>query len=354
MMLRLTALVFFAMLGAHGQSVLAVDGAGSITGEVPVEGSTGELAGQVRVVRAFDRVHHAVGEGVSITREALVAFPADSSKVKRITMRIHLRCPPAGCNAWDVFANVRVFDEASGTWFELGRYITPYGVDTAKAPEGLAIDVTDFKGLLTGEVRLRSFVETYGSDGWLVSVDFEVEPGQPDYPYYAIAPLLDYARNSQEGVPYGVPHDRRLDRRVDIPLNAKETSLRTVVTGWGHALPADPGGRRCAEWCFRTHRIALDGAPLFQHFMGPIGCVQNPVRPQRGNWAPDRAGWCPGMAVPVRSDRLPEPLAGGSFTFSYEFEPWTRDQASNDRAIYALSSYVVVKSNEPIEPPVVQ
>ena len=34
--------------------------------------------------------------------------------------------------------------------------------------------------------------------------------------------------------------------------------------------------------------------------MGPIGCGSNPISNQGGNWAPDRAGWCPGMVVPVR------------------------------------------------------
>jgi len=38
--------------------------------------------------------------------------------------------------------------------------------------------------------------------------------------------------------------------------------------------------------------------------MGPIGCGSNPVSPQNGNWEPDRAGWCPGMEVPIRLDKF--------------------------------------------------
>ena len=38
--------------------------------------------------------------------------------------------------------------------------------------------------------------------------------------------------------------------------------------------------------------------------MGPIGCGNNPISNQGGNWAPDRAGWCPGMVVPLRLDKF--------------------------------------------------
>ena len=67
---------------------------------------------------------------------------------------------------------------------------------------------------------------------------------------------------------------------------------------------------------------------------------------------PDRAGWCPGMAVPVRSNDLVTSFNGTSFTFEYDFEDWTSD-GQGGNAYYAISTYVVVKSNTEISSPVV-
>lgn len=272
-------------------------------------------------------------------------------------MFVKLRCPDGGCNAWDMFANVRVQDPETEQWLEMGRYITPYGVDNSKAGKGFMVDVTDFKSLLTGEVNLRSFIEVWGSDGWLVSVDFEVTEGEPDYKYYAISPLLDYANWSLGGVPYGESHDFKLDKNVTLGANVQQTSIRTIISGWGHATPLDPDGRPCAEWCFRTHAININDIPKFYHYMGPNNCNNNPVQPQYGNWAPDRAGWCPGMEVPVRTDVFDKSMAGVSFKYSYEFEEWANNfqtTADNKHAYYAISSFIVTKSNSPMDKPLVE
>jgi len=144
-----------------------------------------------------------------------------------------------------------------------------------------------------------------------------------------------------------------LDKIIQIPNNAESTHLRTLISGWGHATPTDANGRPCAEWCYRTHDVKINGVNTFQHYMGPIGCDTNPIYNQSpGNWMPDRAGWCPGMAVPVRSNDLGNSFNGTSFTFEYDFEDWTSDQQGGN-AYYATSSYVIVKSNTEISSPIV-
>ena len=87
--------------------------------------------------------------------------------------------------------------------------------------------------------------------------------------------------------------------------------------------------------------------------MGPIGCAANPINNQNpGNWTPDRAGWCPGMVVPVRKDDLGTTYSGSSFTFEYDLEDWASDGAGGN-AFYATSTYVVVKSSTPLTSPIV-
>ena len=59
--------------------------------------------------------------------------------------------------------------------------------------------------------------------------------------------------------------------------------------------------------------------------MGPIGCASNPIKNQGGNWSPDRAGWCPGMIVPVRIDKFDSDISSSNLEFEYYFEPWVND-----------------------------
>jgi len=314
-------------------------------------------ASKVQVIQTFNKERHAFGDTHQQAVEKVFDFQVEPAEVSSISMFIKLDCPEGGCNAWDVFANVRIWDEDAESWYEMGRYITPYGVDNNMLKDGFKIDVTDFKPLLTGEVRLKSFVEVWGNDGWLVSIDFKIEKGEPDYKYYALAEIIDFADHSLAGVPYGEDHDFCLEKQITMPDNTRETDFRTIITGWGHATPIDDDQRPCAEWCFRTHTILIDDAPFFFHDMKPLGCASNPVQPQNGNWAPDRAGWCPGMEVPVRTNSFEDPLAGETIRFSYEFEDWTNDfqsSADNQHAYYAISSYVVVKSDSPIESPLIQ
>ncbi len=295
----------------------------------------------------------AFGTGFSQSAEQTFTLHSDMSNISQVKMFLQIDCPSTGCDDWDRFANVLVRDPNSGDWYEIGRYITPYWVGTQLLPRGLEFDVTDFKSLLTGSVELRIYIENWTAKADLVSIDFDYIEGTPDYEYYAVAEVMQYNANSLEGVPYGVDHSFDLTKSVSIPSNAESTHLRTVISGWGHATPNDSDGRPCAEWCYRTHDVIINGATMFQHNMGPIGCAGNPINNQSpGNWVPDRAGWCPGMVVPPRLDEFVGSMAGNSFTFEYDYEDWVTD-GLNGNAFYATSTFVVVKSSTPIVKPTV-
>jgi len=308
---------------------------------------------------AFQDQRIAFGGGYNQTETGTFNLHNDLTNIENIKMYIKLRCPSGGCNAWDVFANIKVKDISSGDWYEIGRYITPYGIDNSAVTRGFEVDVTDFKSLLSGSVELYARIETWGADGWELSVDFDYIEGTPDYPYYAVADVISYDDWSTSGVPYGVTNDPMvwdLDKSITIPANSEATSLRTIISGWGHATPTDNDGRPCAEWCYRTHDVKINGANTFQHYMGPIGCGANPVSGQAGNWAPDRAGWCPGMAVPVRVNEFATAMAGNTVNFEYDYENWVTDggnTSGNSGAYYATSTFVIVKSNTPITKPIV-
>ncbi|SFU58150.1 Peptide-N-glycosidase F, N terminal [Pustulibacterium marinum] len=309
----------------------------------------------------FDHERIAWGDGYNQGETGTFPFPEDLSGYSEILMYVKLDCPIGGCDEWDVFAHIQVQDPETSEWFEMGRYITPYWNDNSQLEDGFEFDVTDFKSLLTGDVNLRTYAEVWNSDGYEVTVNFKFIEGTPDYQYYNIAEVVAYDSWSLGGVPYGSDASEfDLTKNISIPSNAESTHLRTVISGWGHATPVDAGtGRPCAEWCYRTHDVMINGAATFEHYMGPLGCAENVVSNQSpGNWQPDRAGWCPGMVVPIRLNELSSPMAGQSFDFEYSFEPWTSDggviaEGYSPGAYYAISTFVVVKSNTEISRPVI-
>lgn len=301
--------------------------------------------------KTFDKAFVAFADGQSQAAEGTFTFPTDIEKVKTIKMYIQNECPDKSCDEWDRYANVSVKNKTTGEWYEIGRFITPYWVGLEELERGLEFDVTDFKSLLNGETELRIYTETWLAKGREYSVDFDFIYGETAYKYSAVTPILQYNESSQHGVPYGKDHNFDLTKSIKLPENTEQAYIRTIISGWGHATPNDAGGRGCAEWCFRTHNILIDGTPTFEHYLGPIGCANNPIGASQapGSWKGDRAGWCPGMAVPTRIDVLTGDLANKSLNFEYQFTDWTNNGRGGD-AFYAISNFVVVHSKTPITP----
>ena len=303
--------------------------------------------------QAFQNQALGYGGGFSQSASQMFSLHEDLSEVQQIKMYLQIDCPSTGCDDWDRFANVKVKDQATGNWYEIGRYITPYWVGTQQLQRGLEFDVTDFKSFLKNNVELRIYIENWTTKADIVSIDFDYIVGTPDYENYKVAEVLSLHSNSISGVPYGVTHNLDLEKSIQIPSNSENIQFRTIISGWGHATPYDADGRPCAEWCFRTHDIKINGSNTFQHNLGPIGCSANPINNQNpGNWQPDRAGWCPGMAVPVRMNSLDTSYSGSTVSFEYDFEDWTSD-GNGGNAFYAISTYVIVKSNSEITAPIV-
>lgn len=306
-------------------------------------------------VKTFDKVKVAFADGYSQSAEGTFIFPTDTEKIASIRMYIKDICPNKSCDEWDRYANVYVKNKATNSWYEIGRFITPYWVGTEKLERGLEIDVTDFKSLLSGETELKIYTETWLAKGRTYSVEFDFQYGTPEYKYSAVVPVIQYNNSSIDGVPYGESHSFDMDKQIQIPANIEKAHFRTIISGWGHATPYDAGGRGCAEWCFRTHHIAINGTNAFTHNLDALGCAQNPINNQNpGNWQPDRAGWCPGMVVPIRINTINKNLFGTPFQFEYKLQDWTNNNPSESKAYYAISTFLVVQSNSPIQLPTVQ
>lgn len=315
--------------------------------------------------KTFSNQRIAFGGGFNRSNVQSFDLHDEITNIEMIKMYLRLDCPSGGCDPWDRYANILIRDQISNEWYELGRHITPYGVDNRVLDRGLEFDVTDFKSLLKGNVELKLFVDTWVAQGWVISLEFDYFPGTPDYKYYKISRIIQYNSNSLAGVPYGgeirngeistpeqIEAKFDLKKSIQVGPNIDSAHIRTIISGWGHATPADSDGRRCAEWCFRTHNIKIDDVNTFSHYMGPIGCSQNPINNQGGNWTPDRAGWCPGMVVPVRINKFDNNISGKNMSYEYDFKDWVNDfqtTTDNKNGYYAISSFLVLKSNQEIQ-----
>ncbi|WLD24457.1 peptide-N-glycosidase F-related protein [Flavobacterium dauae] len=301
----------------------------------------------ITTIKTFDNVKVAFGENLSQSAEGTFTFPTNLENIKTIKMYIKDICPNKECDEWDRYANLYAKDKTTGEWYELGRFINPYWVGNEKLERGYEIDVTDFKSILSGSTELKIYTETWNAKGRKYSVEFDFEQGTPDYKYSAIVPIFQYNKSSIDGVPYGKNYDTNkfdLIKTVNIPTGAEVAYFRTIISGWGHALPGT-----CAEWCVKTHSININGTKTFNHKLEGLDCDKNPVNNQApGNWKPDRAGWCPGMVVPARFDNIQKSIFGSNFEFEYALEDWTDNGSNKDGAYYAISTFVVVKSNSPI------
>ena len=313
--------------------------------------------------KTFSNKRLAWGSGYSQAASQNFDLHSDNSNIEAIKMYIRLGCPSGGCDPWDRFANILIKNSSTNQWYEMARHITPYGVGNSQLTRGLEVDVTDFKSLLSGNVELKIYAETWVASGWVISLEFDYLAGNPDYKYYQITPVIQFNRNSLSGVPYGGENgNTQLDKEkfdltktISVGSNIKSAHFRTIISGWGHATPADSDGRACAEWCFRTHKIKINNVDKFSHYMGPIGCGNNPISNQGGNWAPDRAGWCPGMVVPLRLDKFDTDVSNTDINFEYYFQPWTNNFVgtpgyNNKNAYNAISTFIVLKSDQQIEP----
>ena len=116
---------------------------------------------------AFESVHQSFGNlGNNRTVIDTIRFPQSNIGFSDITMSVSLECPTGGCDPWDRKAKIDVMH--LNQWFEIGRYVTPYGVEC-----GWEFDVTDYRSILQGDVMLRSHIDTWVQPGWLVNISFE-------------------------------------------------------------------------------------------------------------------------------------------------------------------------------------
>lgn len=233
----------------------------------------------------------------------------------KILANFSVSCPavPGGCDDWDRLGWVEV-KSPGGNWVEIFRYITPYGV-----PCGSVIDVTDYASLLQGEVEIRMYIETWGTGGWGLHLDFEYEQGEPEFKYSKVLELW------KGNFPFGdmanlqpVPQ-----KTVQFSPEVEDAKIRLVTTGHGWG---DNNTGNAAEFYHAYHHIQVDQQNTFEQDLWQI-CNPNPdgCTGQMGTWQYNRAGWCPGSSGKIYFYDLEPFIDQTSVNLDYEFQPSYRD-----------------------------
>lgn len=247
----------------------------------------------------------------SVTVDA--ELPSYLGAFNKITATLRVKCPPGGCGEWDRVASVEAKNH-EGKWFEIIRYITPYG-----APCFHEIDLTDYMSILQGKVAFRVNCGTL-DNGYLYDLSFEYTAGAPAHKYsmitevwHKIYPFGDYA-NPQPVEAFDYTFSD----------NAVAAKLKLVSTGhgWGNLNTGN-----AAEFYNATHKIWVNGASTFsQHNW--TDCNPNPdgCQPQNGTWYYDRAGWCPGSIAKWFDFDMTNFVANRDIELSYKFYEQYMDQ----------------------------
>jgi len=304
------------------------------------------------------------------SQDSTFKFPAPG-EYQRVLMYYTLKCNPKQnppCGQWDYLtytylyqhtgimdSSVSKVDSAYNTtlkkyvkdtiWkkfekltqYELGRYITPYGISLSLG-NGFTwtYDVTDYLPLLHDSVHLAA-----GNWQELLDLKFAFVKGTPARKPYKIVNMWNGNFN------YGLsPSIGQLLGPRTVTIDPNAASMRMIVRTTGHG----EDGSNCAEFCAKEHYLFIDSVKRWTQLVWRNTCAYNPVYPQGGTWIYQRANWCPGAEVTTYNFEATPYLTPGKTTkFNYDLEPYTSTSSNSGNSIpyYALETQLVYyeKSN---------
>ncbi len=272
----------------------------------------GDTAAPNRTVRTMDKVLINFPQPGQ-TNGGIYTLPQYVGHYENIVAHLDVTCPTLAeggkpdCDDWDRVGWVEA-QTPDGQWREIIRYITSY-----RTPCNHTIDVTEFASYLQGEVPMRMYIETWGTGGWEITLDFEYVSGPSQFLYTELVPLWN-------GVfPFGDPARLQpLDTvSAAIPDEVAAMSLRIVTTGHGWG---DNNTDNAAEFYKAKHKVLVNDTAISQELW--LKCNPNPdgCQPQSGTWRYSRAGWCPGVIAPGYHYNLSGHVADGQVKVAYVFD----------------------------------
>lgn len=218
---------------------------------------------------------------------------------------------------------------------ELGRFITPYGIGLDLGSNGFTwiYDVTDYAPYLHDQVTISA-----GNQQELIDLKFLFIRGTPPRDVVKV----DHVWPSSGNYSYRslAENNAVTEQAVKLDPAAKGFRIKTRITGHGHEGTYDPNQNmiHCCEWANKQHYLHINGV---QRFAWDIwqndNCAMNPVMAQGGNWAPPRAGWCPGAMVDDYEFELTPYVSSDSVRLDYGIDPVPANNTGQGTGNYVMT-----------------
>jgi hypothetical protein len=200
---------------------------------------------------------------------------------------------------------------------EISRFMTTFGW-----PAKWAIDVTDLRPLLSGDVTLQLSIDTWAGPasggqglGWKVDASFDMHGGLPSRLPIAVIPLWDEL-SYEYGNPMKPVADAVKPQTVTLPKGAT-AELRSFITGHGQGNAGN-----CSAFCQKEHGFMVGSTQVRKIIWRP-DCSTTAMHGATGTWMYPRAGWCPGSDVqPWIEDVTAAAPAGKDVMISYAVAPY--------------------------------
>jgi hypothetical protein len=220
--------------------------------------------------------------------------------------------------------------------FEIGRFITPYGIGFDLGPNGFTYiyDVTDYQQFLQGDVDFAAH-----NTQELINVKFKFIKGTPPRDVIKVEKIWG---NHGSHTYYNLDHDNSLSAaNISLDPSGEMFKVRTRITGHGHH-----GNNNCCEWGFgqgRDHELIIDGTPRFTwEIWQETECGDNPNISQGGTWPYAREGWCPGDIVEdYEFDITPFVTPGTVTQLDYDIEDIPTTDSTQGNGNYNMAMHLV-------------
>ncbi len=245
---------------------------------------------------------------------------------------------PFACSEWDRNARVELCADAScAQRQEVVRWITPYW---RRGEQRWAMNATPLLGLVQAGGQVYFRIET--GPEWERPTEYDLKVSLR-FSNQGVGQKATGAVLAFRGGDFGPDYNVRKPFFFTPPAQASGVALAVIVSGHGQTA-----GDNCAEWCDHRHQFGVNGDNLPTITSPPgigsgLGCAdraKNGVPPgQWGNWAPQRAYWCPGLPVdPILIDITDQVTLGqeNELTYSGNFEGGMPQGGYIDLSVYVV------------------
>lgn len=270
-------------------------------------------------IQTFALIDEALTERVVI-RSATLPSASEMAAFDTLEFDVSVNCPHRNvfaCSEWDRIARISLCDNVDcDSRTELVRWITPYW---RRGERRWVMDASALLALIrTGGAR--SFRIEFGPT-WERATSRDVR---------VVLRLSNQNKGETSGgvIPafgggsFDDEYNNRSPLEFMLPANGRRAELVVIVSGHGQDDVTN-----CAEWCDHRHQFTVNGTPNPEiRHVGSIGSIggcgpaaaQGVPPGQWGNWAPERAYWCPGLPVDhIRVDITPSVQFGQLNTLTY-------------------------------------